>query len=108
MMRRLDHIKRGKRLWEEEELCFDCGEPNPNNIIADGIALCDDCNLINEAVDEVTGEAEREEGERDEEAEGNLCDAVHDCWENAIAYEEDGPLGHGFECSVCGQLLQVG
>uniref|UniRef100_A0A6M3KBH1 Uncharacterized protein n=1 Tax=viral metagenome TaxID=1070528 RepID=A0A6M3KBH1_9ZZZZ len=101
MMRRLDHIKRRKRLWEEEELCFDCGEPNPNNIIADGIALCDDCQQI-----DFEFGIRREEEEGDEE--GNLCDAIHDCWENAIAYEEDGPLGHGFECSVCGQLLQVG
>lgn len=32
----------------------------------------------------------------------------HNCDEHAVPYESDGPIGHGFECGVCGHLLQVG
>jgi len=32
----------------------------------------------------------------------------HDCWEHSVEYESDGPLGHGWECGLCGALLQVG
>jgi len=33
---------------------------------------------------------------------------VHDCGEHPVEYESDGPLGHGFECGVCGCFLQAG
>ncbi len=33
---------------------------------------------------------------------------THKCDENAVPYESDGPLGHGFECGVCGKFLQAG
>lgn len=39
---------------------------------------------------------------RDKEAAG------HDCEANAVPYESDGALGHGFECGVCGRFLQAG
>jgi hypothetical protein len=32
----------------------------------------------------------------------------HDCMENAVPYVSDGPLGHGWECGVCGEFLQAG
>lgn len=32
----------------------------------------------------------------------------HDCWENAVPYSSDGPIGHGWECGVCGEFLQAG
>jgi hypothetical protein len=32
----------------------------------------------------------------------------HDGWENAVPYVSDGPLGHGWECGVCGEFLQAG
>jgi hypothetical protein len=32
----------------------------------------------------------------------------HDCWEHAFSIEWDGALGHGWECDLCGELLQVG
>jgi hypothetical protein len=32
----------------------------------------------------------------------------HDCHENAVPYFSDGPLGHGWECGVCGTFLQAG
>jgi len=32
----------------------------------------------------------------------------HDCWENATPYTSDGPLGHGWECGICGKFLQAG
>ena len=32
----------------------------------------------------------------------------HDCMENAVPYESDGALGHGFECGICGKFLQAG
>lgn len=32
----------------------------------------------------------------------------HECLDNAVEYVSDGPLGHEWECSVCGNLLQVG
>lgn len=35
-------------------------------------------------------------------------DADHNCDENAVPYESDGPLGHGWECGVCGAFLQAG
>lgn len=33
---------------------------------------------------------------------------THDCWANAVPYESDGALGHGWECGVCGTFLQAG
>lgn len=33
---------------------------------------------------------------------------AHDCMENAVQYESDGVLGHGWECGVCGDFLQAG
>jgi len=32
----------------------------------------------------------------------------YDCWESPVPYESDGPLGHGWECGVCGAFLQGG
>lgn len=32
----------------------------------------------------------------------------HNCDENAVPYVSDGPLGHGFECGICGKFLQAG
>ncbi len=34
----------------------------------------------------------------------------HDCWENAQPYEfkEEGHRFHGWECGICGELLQTG
>ena len=32
----------------------------------------------------------------------------HECLANAVEYVGDGPLGHGWKCGVCGDLLQVG
>lgn len=32
----------------------------------------------------------------------------HDCFDNAVPYESDGALGHGFECGICGRFLQAG
>lgn len=33
----------------------------------------------------------------------------HDCDENAVPYTNSGgPLGHGWECGVCGAFLQAG
>lgn len=32
----------------------------------------------------------------------------HDCWDEAIQYRSDGPIGHGWECGVCGAFLQAG
>jgi len=32
----------------------------------------------------------------------------HDCDENAVPYESDGALGHGWECGICGKFLQAG
>ena len=32
----------------------------------------------------------------------------HNCEDNAVPYESDGALGHGFECGVCGKFLQAG
>lgn len=32
----------------------------------------------------------------------------HDCDENAVPYESDGALGHGWECGICGNFLQAG
>lgn len=33
---------------------------------------------------------------------------AHDCYENAVPYTSDGPLGHGWECVICGRFLQAG
>jgi len=41
-------------------------------------------------------------------AESEVEPPVHDCWENPVPYESDGPLGHGWECGVCGAFLQAG
>lgn len=33
----------------------------------------------------------------------------HDCWQHPEPYTDSGgPLGHGFVCGICGDLLQVG
>ena len=32
----------------------------------------------------------------------------HDCDDNAVPYESDGALGHGWECGICGMFLQAG
>ena len=32
----------------------------------------------------------------------------HSCLDNAVPYENDGALGHGFECGICGKFLQAG
>ena len=32
----------------------------------------------------------------------------HDCDDNAVPYESDGALGHGWECGICGKFLQAG
>lgn len=32
----------------------------------------------------------------------------HDCWDNAVHVTTDGPLGHGWKCSVCDAFLQAG
>ena len=34
--------------------------------------------------------------------------AAHDCWDHAVEYVSDGPLGHGWECGLCGAFLQAG
>ncbi|MCA1571164.1 MAG: hypothetical protein LC798_12775 [Chloroflexi bacterium] len=34
--------------------------------------------------------------------------APHDCDEQAVPYESEGALGHGFECGACGAFLQAG
>lgn len=34
--------------------------------------------------------------------------ANHDCEDEAVEYESDGALGHGWECGVCGRFLQAG
>ena len=39
---------------------------------------------------------------------GPAADEEHDCWANAVPYTSDGPLGHGWECGVCGEFLQAG
>lgn len=33
---------------------------------------------------------------------------AHDCEEHPVPYVSDGPLGHGFECGICGAFLQAG
>ena len=33
---------------------------------------------------------------------------AHACMDNAVPYESDGALGHGWECGVCGAFLQAG
>lgn len=35
-------------------------------------------------------------------------DPEHDCMQHATPYDSAGPLGHGWECGVCGSVLQVG
>lgn len=47
-------------------------------------------------------EADRAEFKRAER------EADHDCWDNAVPYVSDGPLGHGWECGKCGAFLQAG
>jgi len=37
-----------------------------------------------------------------------IIDGEHDCDDNAVPYESDGALGHGFECGICGKFLQAG
>ena len=41
---------------------------------------------------------------------GCSCDEDHDCWDNAQPYEfeEHGRRYHGWECGICGELLQTG
>jgi hypothetical protein len=33
---------------------------------------------------------------------------AHNCWDDAVPYVSDGPLGHGWECGTCGAFLQAG
>lgn len=33
---------------------------------------------------------------------------THDCADNAVPTMTDGPLGHGWECGICGKFLQAG
>lgn len=35
-------------------------------------------------------------------------EVLHKCDEFSTYIEWDGPLGHGWECGLCGRLLQVG
>jgi len=35
-------------------------------------------------------------------------DHGHDCDDNAVPYESNGALGHGWECGICGKFLQAG
>jgi len=44
------------------------------------------------------------------DAENFLKNNDHDCWDNAQPYEfeEDGHRFHGWECGICGELLQTG
>ena len=39
---------------------------------------------------------------------GELDVPPHDCNEHAVPYHSNGPLGHGFECQICGCFLQAG
>ena len=32
----------------------------------------------------------------------------HMCMEHAVPISTDGPIGHGWECSLCGSFLQAG
>lgn len=36
------------------------------------------------------------------------AEPAHDCWDHPVPYVSDGPLGHGWECGVCGNFLQAG
>ncbi len=50
---------------------------------------------------------------RSGELESNLLERgiaprEHDCMEYPVPYVSDGPLGHGYECGVCGAFLQAG
>lgn len=50
---------------------------------------------------------------QDEEGNGPgylaLVAGAHDCEANAVPYTNSGgPLGHGWECGVCGKFLQAG
>ena len=50
----------------------------------------------------------REQTERQKRGYDNMDH--HDCWENAQPYEfeEEGHRFHGWECGMCGELLQTG
>jgi len=37
-----------------------------------------------------------------------VAEPTHNCIENAVTYESDGALGHGWECGICGKFLQAG
>jgi len=39
---------------------------------------------------------------------GTIVALDHDCFDFAISYESDGPLGHGYECGKCGLFMQAG
>lgn len=41
-------------------------------------------------------------------AERQIEPPPHDCWEHPIPVTTEGPLGHGWECAVCGAFLQAG
>ena len=30
---------------------------------------------------------------------------AHDCFDNAVPYKSDGPLGHGWNCGICNRFL---
>jgi len=47
-------------------------------------------------------------GERETPSVAIPTSKPHNCWENAVPYEGDGPLGHGWECGRCGAFLQAG
>lgn len=32
----------------------------------------------------------------------------HNCIENPVHYQTDGPLGDAYDCSICGAFIQVG
>ena len=52
--------------------------------------------------------AARSRARQRDRVEAEAVEADHNCWENAVPYESDGPLGHGWECGICGALIQVG
>jgi hypothetical protein len=35
-------------------------------------------------------------------------EVLHRCDEFAVTYASDGPIGHGWECGLCGRFLQAG
>ena len=74
--------------------------PDDDDSEADfGTAICDLCD--------------KESGDLELDSDGNLaCKecrvAHHDCEKNAVPYQSNGSLGHGYECGICGKFLQAG